>query len=400
MLRANSTSSATSAILVLSLAALGRLQAQTSRHPAKPAETAPPVHRLYSTLVKGDAMPLPVQGSIGGLFSGSVCDAKGDLFAMFGTGLSAGAGQPVNTPDVYQTTPIRKVSPSTSGVPSATSYSTQPPPGYAARQRVWFNADPDGRLYELIRASKDPPAQGAHILPDPMIVRYNDDGSIDTAVKLDGIPGKSFEPLNFAPFANGMFLVAGLGKGSKSEPFPPIAAVFDSFGKFIAEVRQEDQELGLGDVPGTARYRGKAAQPNPFGPMASAPDGNVYVVMQLSEPHVFAISPAGMIVKDFAIPSRGAGLDRDDLSYTNGMGVVSRTWLAIAFDRAPSQSAPMPHTTLVLVDLVSGDIAAAIDLNSAVPPTAFPVCAVAQDTWYFLAQAADGRPELVKYLLK
>jgi len=55
--------------------------------------------------------------------------------------------------------------------------------------------------------------------------------------------------------------------------------------------------------------------------MAGAPDGNVYVLMQLSEPHVYAISPAGMIVKDFPIAARANGLDPDDLSYAEAMTV-------------------------------------------------------------------------------
>lgn len=371
----------------------GGVQPPDTGHPVP--STPPPVS-VYSALAKSDIVVLPVPAP--NVFdSGGVCDAKGNLFAVFSLVGPPAPGQPLNF-DSMKSAPIQRVSPAAKSV---TSFPIQPPPDYASAERVSYNVDPQGKLYVLIRAFREPPGKAKHVLPDYAVLRYNDDGSLDTTVKLDSIPGRIFTPFRFAVFSNGWLLVSGPSRLAETGADEPIAAVFNSFGKFISEL---DKPLGTASSSASpAASRLPSALPSSAiaaSSMTGSPDGNVYLVVPLSPTRVFAISPAGAVVSQFAISPQATGLDASDLTFASQVSVVGGTLLAITFDTSPTELSSTPRTHLVTLDRMSGAIRAVIDVASQVPASLFPACAPSIDSWYFLGSSTDQRLTLQKFFLR
>jgi hypothetical protein len=103
--------------------------------------------------------------------------------------------------------------------------------------RASFDVSANGTLYALLQAypQSDPKSK-----PDPvyLIVKYKDDGRLDSYFKIGEVPGKRVEPTSLAVFADGSFLVSGttMEKTPDGTSWGVFSAIFDQMGAFRAPV--------------------------------------------------------------------------------------------------------------------------------------------------------------------
>ena len=107
---------------------------------------------------------------------------QGDIYAAYNTtppypGLST---SPASTP-----LPLRKLSLDSQTI---TEYAAKSLDGYQSFYRVAFNVGPWGKLYSLYQAYREAHQLSAFVPSDLVIVKFDDDGSVDSRVKLSGLP--------------------------------------------------------------------------------------------------------------------------------------------------------------------------------------------------------------------
>ncbi len=384
-----------SLLALTAFAVTARAQAQ-----GPPDVSARPNHGqnvTFTSLVHGESIVLPEPSPVL-VSSGSVCDAKGNLFVILGEGPHPSPEHPLDRGEIYFHSPIRRVSPTAKAV---TAFPLRTPQGYAAGTRDSFNVDPEGRLYILLRAYHVVPAPGPKPPADYVILPLNDDGSAGTPIVLEAIPGRTFKPLRFAVFANGTLLVAGLSPNPGTGAEDSIAAIFNPFGKFVADVPVPySLRASTGPIRSSIDYVAPALPIVYLSAMTSAPDGNIYYVVVSDHPHVFAISPTGAIVKDFSILPSATGLDSTQMGVAAQISVVGGTSLAIVFGPVPGPGRASPETYFVSLDINSGQVTTVVDVGPALKSDLFPACAPSLDSWYFLGSSPDRHLTLEKFFLR
>ncbi|MBV9760070.1 MAG: hypothetical protein JO340_05870 [Acidobacteriaceae bacterium] len=79
--------------------------------------------------------------------------------------------------------------------------------GYQKPARASFDVGADGTLYALLQAY---PQSDSKSRPDPvyLIVKYKDDGRVDSYFALGELPGKHIQPTSIAVFADRSFLIS------------------------------------------------------------------------------------------------------------------------------------------------------------------------------------------------
>ena len=70
--------------------------------------------------------------------------------------------------------------------------------------------------------------------PDSLIVKYKDDGTVDSVVKLESPRrDRHFEAWRFAAFLDGTFLVTGAYLTDEHIPGEPVTRIFNRGGAFV-----------------------------------------------------------------------------------------------------------------------------------------------------------------------
>jgi hypothetical protein len=194
--------------------------------------------------------------------------------------------------------------------------------------RVWAGDDssidqlpvqeitPDGRLTRNFRAAeafqKTDLAKGvfasdagdiyqvARIEEGIYAVKFAKDGSALSTVKLEA-DGRLVDPWQLAVFKTGGYLVSGLTGEDHRTPY---TAVFDANGKLVRKVYEpEDEDARRKAASGDEGYTHSNAG-NRFvglGDVASAEDGNVYLLRGISPALVYVVSPTGQVVRKLHI---------------------------------------------------------------------------------------------------
>ena len=166
---------------------------------------------------------------------------------------------------------------------------------------TYFSLGPDGTVYQL----------GFPHMFKRYIVAFGKDGSVKSEIGLE-TPFK-WGPSLMMPFASGDFLVTGLKYNPEGPDLPrlPFTGIFSSSGVLLKEISLKDDkniaDMGAsGDdrvVPAGSPLANLAVE---NGAMESAPDGNIYLMRNLSPAIVYAISPGGAVVKRFEVkPDEG-----------------------------------------------------------------------------------------------
>jgi hypothetical protein len=141
---------------------------------------------------------------------------------------------------------------------------------------------------------------------DRYVLVFGKDGALKSKIKL--LPGFDLHTSQVAGFPSGQILVAGqeevpvAGK-STGRAF---TGVFGTDGKLIKEVRLQDDErikkaADVGDSEAIDSLHPEHNQAIELGSAISGDDGNVYLLRHTSPAVIYAISPAGEVVKRITV---------------------------------------------------------------------------------------------------
>ena len=173
----------------------------------------------------------------------------------------------------------------------------------------------------------------------------------DPQAKSSGSPihiDADFQPFQFAAFADGSLLVSGFQRDAKnrSDPARPFTAVFSADGSMLAQISFEAASKSVappakaGGQPATSAT--KSAPMLDLSDAESSADGNIYVLRRSVPALIYAISPAGKILRTLKINPPAPGQSPNTFH-------VSMNRLALSFwDESTS------HQSLVVAELQTG----------------------------------------------
>ncbi|MDE3137959.1 MAG: hypothetical protein KGL59_15365 [Acidobacteriota bacterium] len=304
--------------------------------------------------------------------------------------------------------------------------------GYQSFYRIAFNVGPWGNLYALYQAYRQVHQLSAFVPSDVLIVKFDDDGSVDSRVKLSGLPSGRLLPTDFDAFADGSFLVTGdlytstlpvQEPGDARVPKVVIqhhtpagmgsfTGIFDAQGRFV-------QELHLpGDVKPSVRGEGSPEEGPPADHAASAErkeqtgerasssdwsmaidlslsasdrENNIYLLRASNPAILYQVSSSGQVIHQahVKIPVKGVSPVQMNLAGT------SQLFITFAGTTVDEQR----HVHIVMlfarVDAATGKI----DATYRLPPKTnlMPACADGPNELLFLGSTKDGNLEVVRY---
>lgn len=204
----------------------------------------------------------------------------------------------------------------------------------------------DGTLLELAAlTTKDHQPVVAVIQVDP------EDKSI-SLTHLD----YAFSPRQLVPLPNGMLLVSGMQSSNKTseghtvQTFKPIAAIFDSGGRFVRELElTDDIKMAEIDSSKTENPDITGLQAVDLSQFVVAEDGTSYLFRAGVKPKVYAISSAGQVIRSFPITT-----PTEDTSIPSMMYATGR--LAFDFFVPISKDDPRKHLIIRVFDAQDGHV--------------------------------------------
>jgi hypothetical protein len=354
------------------------------------------------------------------------CSQQGDIYASYNTtppypGLSA---TPAST-----FPPLRKLSLDSRTI---TEYAPKSLDGYQSFHRVAFNVGPWGKLYALYQAYREAHQLSAFVPSDLVIVKFDDDGSVDSRVKLSGLPSGRLQPTDFDVFADGSFLLTGDLDTSTlpaqepgrvhipkvkivHHPLPghrPFTGTFDAQGRFVQELHlpgdvgsrpseeagpEESSPAGQGASVEHKEQNGEGASSSDWSMAidlslsASDPENNIYLLRASNPAMLYKVSSGGQVIHQAHVkfPAKGVSPVQMNLAGT------SRLFITFAGTMVDEQR----HVHLVMlfarVDPATGKIEATYRL----PPKTklMPACADGPNELLFFGSTKDGSLEVVKY---
>jgi hypothetical protein len=386
-----------------------RSQEKHARQAKQPA--APPAYSLYPADTIDFSAPPPMM-----VTSGIKCDARGNIYVVY-----SGSPQSVlSQSNGVAVLGISKISP---GDKSVTAYPLPSISDYSNLLRFGFDVDSTGAVYALVAAERQP-GSGDKPKPAWLVVKYNDDGTINSYSEIGDEPGKRIQPLRLAVFGDGDFLLSGTTAGK--DELGTFAGVFDRQGAFVAPLKlgeavahaKKPQAPGAGAASGQSAppESAKAAQQknavkqqaakrdetreNPVSLESStlsfsSPDGNIYVLQGTSSATLYAVSPSGEIVRKFFLKPPARGFAPVQMS---GAGPG---YLFVEYGHTGRSSAgpsPLPAGYIAVLDSETGHVAATYRLPSGA--AGFPACAVSSDDFLFLGTSKDNHLEVVRYVAR
>lgn len=321
----------------------------------------------------------------------------GDIYAVYST--SSGHTSPE---------PIRRISTSSRSV---TEYPIPVVPGYDRLLRLSFDVSSDGTLYTLVRGT---PQSRPGSKPDPvyLIVKYKDDGSVDSRFEIGDVPGKHIRPTSLAVFADGYSLVSGttIEKTPGGALMGVFSATFDRSGVFRAPVTlmkpatpvgPSASSSQLGIAPSSAPQRAAEKEKDSPDPVTLASallsvnssDGNIYVLQTTgrldavsalgSVEHEFQLRPPAKALRPFQMAAAGAG------------------FLFVYYDHLSTgepEENVQSRSMITVIDSQTGDVTAVYGMPPAETDFGVPACAASPNDFVFLGSDDRGYLELIHYI--
>ena len=241
-------------------------------------------------------------------------------------------------PELYET-PVQKLEPD--GTVSTVFQFHNLSDGSETLMAKDFTVTPDGEVYEIAFTEKR----------DLYVLSFSSNGSEKSQTHLET---EGFRPFQLAVFKSGEYLVTG----ETSWPdIAPVTAIFSASGELLKKVSQapptRQNELGEKNqdknIPKSesAGDSGSGNKPLERGEIVSGADGNVYMLRAESAALVYAISPAGEIIRQFRIDSGRDGWFPQSMKAFRG-------GLAIAFGKGQIGQS-QDHEIIVKTVTYSGD---------------------------------------------
>ncbi len=347
--------------------------------------------------------------------SGMKCDLNGNIYLVYSSAPQA----VLSNPDGAFLLPVQKLSVESKTV---VPYSIPSISDYQLLRRIDFDVDGRGRVYALLDGSIR--REGEKPRDDFLIVKFKDDGTMDSFVKIRGFPGgERFFPAQLSAFADGNFLISG----TRSDPrgLGIFTAVFSRSGAFVTELkvphdpepvrneptrrppagaveRETASPNAAGDPPDSGENSKPPERPKPSanpGPVlsggfaVSAPDGNVYVLRATDPLRLYVISPAGMIEREFEIPSAAPGFESVHMA-TAGLGNIFIRFVEMAKRGQSNSDAPK---YISLYDLNTGRPTAVYRVGAAEGESSLAACAASPYDFLFVGTSESNQLQVVRY---
>ncbi len=159
--------------------------------------------------------------------------AGNDIFIVYGTNARAVLQSPNGSAPI----PVRKISPDSQSV---TPYAVNSLGKYQRYRRSTFSVDRWGKVYAMYSAFRH--GRGLPLgltleeseRPAYVIVKFNNDGSVDSIVRLHDPPYGQLHPVSFGVFSNGQYLVTGLLRSESGlGQTVPYTVICDGSGDFV-----------------------------------------------------------------------------------------------------------------------------------------------------------------------
>ena len=223
------------------------------------------------------------------------------------------------------------------------------------REGIWgrdFFVTDKGAVYQIVQTAE----------LEMYVLEFSSDGSLKSHTKIDT---EFFSPYQLAVFKSGEFLLSGTAGKQGHTPF---TAVFSSGGKLLKKLTSpEDEdsqtraESGDSTVVGENGFGNAAVH---FGDAAAGSDGNLYLMRAGSRAWIYAVSPAGEVIRKFFVDSGDSSLQAKSMKSAPGR-------IAIAFGRKSEVS----DNVIKIVDLEGNAIADYVFRDNRLSP-AFLSCYV------------------------
>ena len=270
-----------------------------------------------------------------------------------------------------------------------TEFEPASPANYEGYWRPGFYVGPRGSVYALIQAFKHPLAyhKGPNI-PSILVVKYHDDGTVDSVTKLEPPPEFQPEPWAVAAFQDGSFLLTGYlvsgtpGVSKNLMPTKPFTWVFYPSGAFEAPLALAD-DIHPPDKNWTKEgwKGGEWLMDVQLSRMLGSVGGTVYLYRATDPVRLYAVSAGGSVFREVTIKPPEPGMRPMQASLTGNGEIL------IQFRGTPTRKNPMPQIVLTLADLRTGTVAG----NYKIPPGAgAPACAAPQGGFLFLNESKQG----------
>ncbi len=329
------------------------------------------------------------------------CGPGGDIYAVYTTSSLA----------TEREQPVRRISASSRRV---TEYPVAPISGYEKLLRLSFDVSADGTLYALVRGT---PQSAPGSKPDPvyLIVKYKDDGSMDSHFAVGEVPGKHINPISLAVFADGHSLVSGttLEKAADKTSLGVFSAMFDQNGAFRAPItfmkpatpaESSASPSPRGAPPAAARQpaaeKEAEKEKDSADPITlassllsvSSSDGNIYVLQNVGRLDVVSLS--GSVEREFKLKPPANGLSPLQMAAAGpGFLFVSYDHLATG---EPGENGKY-RSMVTVVDPRSGEVTAIYSMPEAETDFAVSACAASPNDFVFLNSDDQGYLEVVHY---
>jgi hypothetical protein len=367
-----------------------------------------------------ETIPLPAPPPLL-VVSGTKCDLNGNIYLVSSSAPQAVLGQR----DGITFLPIQKLS---IGSRTVVQYAIPTIPDYMYLRRIEFDVDGRGNVYALFDASikedQDKPRS------DYLIVKYKDDGTMDSFAKIRGFPDRDFlfpiQPIRLAAFPDGNFLVSGTTLGPRG--LGAFTAVFDRGGTFVTDVKvphdvepvpfkevpdssaqTSGQEAASAEPSGgsqkgegeghsqSARRRRSTADPTTVlsgGFAITAPDGNLYMLRATDPLRLYVVSPGGVVEREFEITSPAPGLDPIHMAMAGNSNLFIQ-FGPVAKGR-PDED--LNATRLIAVfDLSTGRATAIYRLAPTESGFNVPACAASPYEFLFVGTSESNELKVVRY---
>src|SRR5579884_3522955 len=186
---------------------------------------------------------------------------------------------------------------------------------------VYNDNQADGTLYSLVQVSSNRQSDEKRRLAY-FLIKYRDDGSVDSQIRVGDESGKRVEPMRVAVFADGDFLLSGtyglrqeeIAEGAKLDTF---AGIWGREGTFLSPIKLME--------PTAAAKSSLTSSVNPYSEKLAkedanavslgnhtlyfgSPDENIYALQGAHNPHLYVISTTGDILRETILKPPSASL--------------------------------------------------------------------------------------------
>jgi hypothetical protein len=343
------------------------------------------------------------------VMTGIKCDLSGNVYLVYSDAPPAIVSQRQDN-----LLSLRKLSPESKAV---VTYVVQSLGSYEFVRRSDFAVDPRGSVYMLLEAYHRRPDKEHKEIPDYIIAKFKEDGTLDSFVKLQKTGPENFEPFRFAAFPDGNFLVTGVVMSDRGDFEKAFTGIFNRAGLLVQEVKPSGdvgpqpappvpevgqgkggEQAGAATEPGQAEAQGRPRKSDDwvlavgYSLMASAPDGNIYLLRGSNPVRIYAISPIGEVVRQWSVkPPRADVLPSE-------MSLAGQNRLLLEFTHAATPEDSQIHLILALLDFGTGEVTATYKLPEG--RLGIPACMTPRDEFLTLGTTEDRKLKVVKFVAR